>query len=487
MTNLLLLWPSISRDVVDIAASESFHDILSVTNLIGGERRNIAETLTLSSNLHTLEYQLQSGTSQTADYVGIARADLLQSSVSRFKVQHSTVSYFSPLAISSLTGWWDANRGITLNSGNVSVWTSVGGSSGASFLQPTAGGQPTYGNDWALNSNNYITNLTTRYLAATGIQASALFTAGAFCYWCVFTVGANLFTQSIFGEPTNSYIRLHQTSARVITASINDGSVKTAVSAAQTVGTVIVCEVRYDGATIYLNVNGVETTGASGNPTSLAWGPAISEGTNGHRGVIGELITCNAVPSAQERSDVRDYLTEKWKSSVDYTETSFSAATLLGSNETDFVDVPEFGLGTGRFWWISYLPSAPTKLRHSKLFLGDALDLGKDPDFVIDRGAEVTDVFIADSGAVKMGRAKDPLYTFTMTWKGITDAKLREFENAIALNAHKDGVILYTSAQHQILDGKGAMHCRVLSAESRQSGQIADYNELRVVFQEMEG
>lgn len=52
-------------------------------------------------------------------------------------------TYFAPTSISGCIGWWRADSGITVSSGNVSVWADQSGNKN-NATQPTTGNQPSY-------------------------------------------------------------------------------------------------------------------------------------------------------------------------------------------------------------------------------------------------------------------------------------------------------------------------------------------------------
>lgn len=158
---------------------------------------------------------------------------------------------------------------------------------------------------------------------------------------------------------------------------------------------------------------------------------------------------------------------------------------LYGTRSHDWAHV--FTMSSAyRYWRATYTSKAGHDYRHSKLYFGSFFDFGKDcASCKIERFT--TDAkFLPSSGSQIAERIDEPIYRYTFTWEGVTDAKINSFQSLIGSINHREfGVFLYCPTETQLLDGQNFIHTRITSFESKKGWN--GWNDIRISFDEMLG
>lgn len=137
-----------------------------------------------------------------------------------------------------------------------------------------------------------------------------------------------------------------------------------------------------------------------------------------------------------------------------------------------------------RYWRITWSGSS-NKFIHSKDFFGTRFTFNTAPHFEIERAPGGTSPFVASSGAKHLGYTSEPVYHFQFKWKGLTEAKIKSFQNSIARYSHRCGYMLYAPTQDQILDGNELVHCKLVNSRARI--MYNNWWELETTFEQMVG
>jgi hypothetical protein len=119
-----------------------------------------------------------------------------------------------------------------------------------------------------------------------------------------------------------------------------------------------------------------------------------------------------------------------------------------------------------------------------------AFDMGKEADYEIERIQPDEVDFTYDSGARRLERTTRPIYRISLTWTGVTDAKVTSFQDIIARYSDNKTFALATSdafLNQEILDNHRVIHCKLTSAECQKVGGVDDYNIVRAEFEELLG
>ena len=146
--------------------------------------------------------------------------------------------------------------------------------------------------------------------------------------------------------------------------------------------------------------------------------------------------------------------------------------TLHGPNGSDLV--ASFALTPANsYWWANYVKSGTLTAAHSKLFFGQTLDLGRDPD----EGLRLTRS--AWGGAFQ----RMPLYTVTLAWSGVSYAKAVEFYQKVVRPARHQPLVLFTTGYHGTLNGRRVLLCRVTDAGMPPA--VTSVNDLSLTVEEL--
>lgn len=186
---------------------------------------------------------------------------------------------------------------------------------------------------------------------------------------------------------------------------------------------------------------------------------------------------------------VTDVTIKRSSDNVTYTtesqEASFASATLYGPQGDDYIK--ENTLSSSYRYWQAILTSSATRHAFSKLYIGKFFDFGTEPNYHFERVPLSESSWYSSSGAYFNTQLNDPIYRFSLEWKGVSDDTVNSFYNKIVKNKHKHGFFLYTRSVHAVLDNQRLVHCRLVDASTYNSGNKADYNTVNAVFEEMLG
>lgn len=109
----------------------------------------------------------------------------------------------------------------------------------------------------------------------------------------------------------------------------------------------------------------------------------------------------------------------------------------------------------------------------SKLYMGMFFDFGRDPLYPISYTRDYT----------KSASERRPHREFTLTWKGVSNAKVTEFEAEIVRYMDVNPVFLYTRTNHATLQGARLLHAQVKSYKCRMTAP--NHWQVDVVFTEL--
>lgn len=163
-----------------------------------------------------------------------------------------------------------------------------------------------------------------------------------------------------------------------------------------------------------------------------------------------------------------------------YDSTFQSAATLTGPRAEDFLSASGFNDALGssipsaayryfRVWIGNGASNATWDFR--KIMCGMFLDLGHEPIYPLMQERRVESEFWRDSA-----------YTFTCTWRGITDAKRTSFLDKVAATRDYQQIVLYDSG-NLFLNGFKTLHCKL--TDFRITPIMVNNSTLECTFEEV--
>lgn len=124
-----------------------------------------------------------------------------------------------------------------------------------------------------------------------------------------------------------------------------------------------------------------------------------------------------------------------------------------------------------RHWAAGEGTEPSKKWKHSKVMFGSWFDPGRDPE----RPHQIEKISRTPAD-------RESVYTFTFTWRGITNAKRNEFITKLFSERQKP-VILYTRSYHDLLLEHRVVHCMVSDWSTYLLAP--DCHEITVTFEEM--
>lgn len=149
---------------------------------------------------------------------------------------------------------------------------------------------------------------------------------------------------------------------------------------------------------------------------------------------------------------------------------SFSSVTLIGPRLEDYIAT--WATSTSRTYYGVYLAATGnSKFDFAKIYLGKLFDLGRDPMY----GASQV------RKAIVIGNRAAPI-TFSLNWKGITDATRVSFNDTIGKYADVSPVALYDSG-NVLLNGWTCLHAWITSFKFTPVAK--NVNNLDIEFQEV--
>ncbi|TXH14223.1 MAG: hypothetical protein E6R03_09715 [Hyphomicrobiaceae bacterium] len=129
---------------------------------------------------------------------------------------------------------------------------------------------------------------------------------------------------------------------------------------------------------------------------------------------------------------------------------SFGSATMIGTDSDDYLAT--WATSSSFPWWyINYNASAVSLIMHSKAFLGQSFDPGKDPTGTI-----------VSTRVKPLGVNRRSKLSFDISWEGISYAKAVEMYQKFYRPRRRSPIVLYTVDYHDILFDKKAIFGRVL-------------------------
>lgn len=493
MSNLRIIYPDISVRAAGVSTSATFNEREPLANLDDGRRDNMSSS---SSSDVLISHDLGSATTAAADHFLIARADKI-TLTGTVRVQGSSVSRFAPGSISGLKVWLDSNRSVTVDGSNgISTWTDLSGA-GNNFTQGTAANRPVL-SSYATGTNG---NRKTTFDASNDVVSSSYAVNPTGGFWCGVLVtpaaiGAAMVILDAYSAAGGARFILRVNSTGTVEALVFNGTTNqigrrstTTLSASTTYA----ITVTYDGTTaasgikIYLDGTQIDTTdvnaGAYTVPTAGATlqigGPFTAQYFNG---AVNEVLFYEGTATTTNRQTVESYLATKWKTTALVNETALGSASYYGVRSKDYLST--FTQSSAfRHWWIEFYGT--TAFKPSKIYFGSIFNPSVDADFSWALEPIGSASFVSGSGEVRTNRIGSPVYSFDLSWEGLTDSEVNTFAEKIWKRRHKSGFFLYAAAQGQILDNKTLVHVRCTSADWERIGK-ANYNVLRATFEELQ-
>lgn len=158
---------------------------------------------------------------------------------------------------------------------------------------------------------------------------------------------------------------------------------------------------------------------------------------------------------------------------------------VLNTNVTSPPDpIPSY-----RYFRLTLTFNASPSWLPSKIYLGTAFDMGKEPDFY---DMEVStegnaDTWVYPRGHTIMSKAFYPRHRATIEWDGVSDAKATEFFEKILSDPYNKTFFLYTQTYLDPLYDNEVLHCRINSEQSyiEKDNERADWNKVYAVFEEV--
>lgn len=160
-----------------------------------------------------------------------------------------------------------------------------------------------------------------------------------------------------------------------------------------------------------------------------------------------------------------DYMTKRDSAAVSYTvrgasdsgfvtgtnySGTFATSGLVGTTTSDFYVT--LSTAAYRYWKVTLTTTATFKHLLSKIYLGNALDLGRDPTY---------SSLIKRTGLEQNGQTK---YSLELIYEGIPNATRETFWNTIVAKSDIKQIFL-RDAGDAILQGYDILHCRLVDAE----------------------
>lgn len=502
MTNLLILHPDVPFNATRFRTNRTFDTDRPITNLISPRRESLAQLA--SSSSAWLEYEFDCGTDENGDdetkasnFLYLAKANLMQSSISQVTLRGSSESMFCPSDISGLTAWYDANQGITKDGSDlVSQWDDLSGN--GYHMTQSSTKRPL----WKAPSAGVNDNCAILFDGSNDCMSNdalgALFTGGDLPYSLAVVAKANSTSagDTIFAFGSTTTNALMGTAFRstniccwriddaVATVNVTFGTPNTSTRVVTTSVTGTAASAWLDGTLVANGTSqnvGAQTLNSSRIGALLAVGAEVEQ----FDGYICEVIVYNRAITTDEATTLNNYLTSKWQTSAVFKQASFPSATLYGPSDDDFVTT--FTTSSSyRYWWLNFYPSTSTKFPHSKCMVGSYLDLSQDcheyaPKIVLNENDE----WFSSSNSSHASRVQRPRFRYSLAWEGVSDDKVTEFANYIAADSHRSSLALYTSANHGILENNRVVHCKLNSWSSSRTSRKGDWNQIKAEFDEL--
>lgn len=178
------------------------------------------------------------------------------------------------------------------------------------------------------------------------------------------------------------------------------------------------------------------------------------------------------------------------------TSSSFLTRTRNGPYSDDVVFTATYNddiagtLAAYRYFKLTIAKASGTaQFAFRKLYFGQAIDMGKEPDSydleVLTEGD--ADTWKYPRGHTIMSKAYYPKHRITVEWDGVSDAKANEFFDKVIKDPYRSTVYLYTSDYDDPLYDNKLMHCRVVadSCDVSKDNERVNWNTVKAVFEEV--
>lgn len=201
-------------------------------------------------------------------------------------------------------------------------------------------------------------------------------------------------------------------------------------------------------------------------------------------GYICEIVAYSSALSSTDRQTIEQYLADKWQASPIAATDSLSTESLSNG---DLVLTSSTSSSYAN-WWLEMESSASSKFTHSKVYFGNFLDMGECiEDLRVLKSSEIDELPRMDGGTVKLTRSKTPLYTVSIKWRGVTDAKAKSFfDNIVARSKTDNSFYLYASTNSDQLNGESLLYARLIDWNIPAKAKT-DFNDVFAVFEEIPG
>jgi hypothetical protein len=150
---------------------------------------------------------------------------------------------------------------------------------------------------------------------------------------------------------------------------------------------------------------------------------------------------------------------------------SFITASLYGPNGDDYIEKMA-NTASYRYWFVNYNSTSASKFIHSKLFFGEFLDIGRDPN------APATITRLKQGGANYRSS-----FTFQFSWEGI------RYQDAVSIylelyrTRRYTPIVIFTDTWHDLLMGSRVVFCRL--TDMQLPPRVTDYCDVSATFEEM--
>lgn len=148
-----------------------------------------------------------------------------------------------------------------------------------------------------------------------------------------------------------------------------------------------------------------------------------------------------------------------------------TTASLMGPRGEDFL-LPTSFSGGYRYWRCQVQTTASFAWEISKFYFGNFFDLGRDVAY-----PETIQRVATYKGS------RDPRYTFTFNWEGITDGTIFGLQSTILKYRDVMPVFLYTRNYDYLLDGQKVVHAKIVDHQIKKAQY--NTNSLALTFQEV--
>ncbi len=164
-----------------------------------------------------------------------------------------------------------------------------------------------------------------------------------------------------------------------------------------------------------------------------------------------------------------------------------SAVSKVGPRGEDYI---AFGAMStpARYYAVEFTsPPGALDVKMGKIYLGNGLDLGREPAYQFERVPLAKAVARNTGGGYDRNVSTEYVYRFQFEWERITDANTQAFFDHVAEGATRDRFFLYTTANHHILNNERLVHCKLKEARTDNSSQKSNYNTITAEFEEIVG